>query len=151
MRIRIIERGFEAYTGPLGLIEFKDGLSVRDDLDLGEVNRLAAAMRIEREDGKQAGQGAALVEAHRSAVVESVAALPRDTKKDEQPPADPNASKAPAAPAEIYTREQLGELADKDGMKSLREVAAGYGVKSKSVAGLIDAIIDAQDRRRGVK
>jgi hypothetical protein len=151
MRIRIIERGFETYTGPLGLIEFKDGVSVSDELDPWEVNRLASALRMEWEDGRQAGQGAAMIEAFKTAVVESAAPLERDSEKDKQAPADPDALKTPAVPAELYTREQLGELADQDGMKSLRVIAGGYGVKSKSVTGLIEAILVAQDRRRGAQ
>lgn len=51
-----------------------------------------------------------------------------------------------AAKDGTYTRETLEALADKGGIKAVREVAVKFGVSNKSVVGLIDEILEAQAR-----
>ena len=57
------------------------------------------------------------------------------------------ASVSDAAPGE-YTRESLSALADKSGIKPLREIGDKFGVKGQSIAKLIDDIIEAQVKQR---
>jgi len=48
-------------------------------------------------------------------------------------------------PAKVYTRAELGEIADKSGMAGLREIGEHLDVRDTSIVGLIDKIIDKQD------
>lgn len=43
-----------------------------------------------------------------------------------------------------YTREQLEQIADEKGMAGLRRVADEFGIKGKSIPGLIEAILQKQ-------
>lgn len=45
----------------------------------------------------------------------------------------------------LYSREGLSALADKGGIKPLREVGDKFGVKAQSIGKLIDEILEAQD------
>lgn len=53
-----------------------------------------------------------------------------------------------AVPAKVaeFTRESLEALADKGGIKAVREVGVKFGVTGKSLVGLIDDILEAQAR-----
>lgn len=52
MRIRIKQKALETYTGQLGMIEFKNGLSV-ESVSIQEAMRMGASMPIEDEDGNE--------------------------------------------------------------------------------------------------
>ena len=43
-----------------------------------------------------------------------------------------------------YTREQLEQVADEKGMAGLRRIADEFGLKGKSIPGLIEAILQKQ-------
>lgn len=150
MKIRLVQPGFESFTGSMGALAFESGLSTTD-VQERDFLRLSSVMKCEREDGSSASPADALLaianvgaptpEAAREAELESnAAALAAFT----QPEADKPQTAAPTMPAAaIYTEEQLGALADKEGIKGLRKIAEPLGIKGNSIKDLITGIIEA--------
>lgn len=134
-QLKIVEPGWETYTGQLGMIEFVDGLSV-GEFSLREARRIAGSLQVvDAETGVSPSIAQAMVDN-----VSEEAAVPANPYGDEgqgvggeEPPADP-----------VYTSEKLAEIADKGGIKALREIGDKMGVKDNSIAGLIEAILEAQ-------
>lgn len=135
-RLRITEPGWDSYTGPLGGVMFTNGLS--DDLvDATTARRLGSIIRIDMVDsGVQAGAASDL---QRHAEVKAPVLPESPTYDATQAQA---ATKEPAKPK--YTREQLEEVADKNGIAGLREIAEPMGIKGRGIAELISEILAAQ-------
>jgi len=127
----ITQAGFENYTGMLGIHEFVDGRSVLPVEGL-HANRIAGAFESRWEDGTNASPAAQLIEAWagRPATVMHMPVEVEDLTKCE-------------IQGTKWTLEQLEEIADKQGIAGLREVAAEYRLKGKSIPGLINAILIA--------
>lgn len=129
-KLKIVEPGWETYTGFLSSTEFVNGESV-DHTSQREARRLAASIQIiDIETGKSPSTSQALL----------------DMKDDPAPVAtlvNEPASSEPSAPASPWTRESLEALADEKGIKGLREIGDQFDVKDTSVAGLIDKILAA--------
>lgn len=130
--VKITERSFLGYTGMLGDIEFKDGISV-DKLGRNQIDRLSAAMRIETIEGGGLGPAARLVQNKNTPAPSGN--IPVEIKKPEV--------KAPAEHPK-YTRQALEEIADIRGIVGLREIGESFGVKGRSVMDLITEIMKAQ-------
>lgn len=141
MKIRIDEIGYENYTGVLGLVEFVDGVSVNDVAE-GEVNRMAAVLRVVSVDSEK--QLGALVdyaaasqvgferEGEHSVGMDSPAAF-----------VGVDASIPEGSSKETYTQEELEALADKEGINGLRAIGDSLNVKDTSIKGLIGSILNA--------
>lgn len=151
MKIRLLEPGFESFTGPIGAMVFENGLSTTDVQDR-DFLRLSAVMKCEREDGTKtspidkllsiADVGAPMPEAAREAELEANAAA---LAAYAQPESDKPAAVAPVMPAaKIYTEEQLSAIADSEGIKGLRKIADSMGIKSNSIKELMGAILEGQ-------
>ncbi|MGZ8172588.1 MAG: hypothetical protein ACXWT0_01670 [Methylobacter sp.] len=139
--VRIIDQGWDSFTGDLGGIEFIDGVSVRALTDR-EISRLGAGMRVESvESGLQLGIGAQLAAAVNDPMVAESYGLGSEEVLE-----DAVANVAPAQPGPAYTREQLEAIADTGGIVELRKVAETMGVKGKSIAQLIDGVLEAGQR-----
>jgi len=129
MKLRLVEPGWEGYTGNFGGVEFVDGLSL-DDLSNREAITLGNIVRCELEDGtnpsaSQDNLDRKCVEMVVRADMAGVAGAVEGK---------PNAK----------SREELEAIANKGGIKGLREIGDPLGVKAASIADLITAIIDAQ-------
>lgn len=145
--LKIVEPGFEAYTGQLGQYEFVEGRSV-ETIPMVDVDRLSAAFRFMLVDdaGEEVASGPAerlIAEANgRAAFAES---LPRETEEQrvaEQRHLAVKASKPPVS--QFFTRKELQNIASEGGIKALRLKADPWGVKHRSIPTLIDMIVSAQ-------
>lgn len=139
MRIILTQQGWQGYTGQFGAHEFKDGVSV-EDLGTGDVRLLASITSVEEyvegvgATGKNPSPAQMIIDhqAVRAPVVSHAA------KEGE---AAPDA----AVPAKVYTAAELEEIADKTGIKGIREAAQPLGLNGKSIAELIGKILAKQD------
>jgi hypothetical protein len=124
MKIRLLQPGWETFTGNFGGVEFVDGLSVAD-ANTREASRLANVVRCELEDGSNP----------------SASQVALDSQGTVMQVGD---DRAPAPAPVRYSREALEEIAGAKGIKGLREVGDPLGVKASGIADLIDAILKAQ-------
>lgn len=131
--VKIIERSFQGYTGMLGDIEFKDGISV-DKLGRNQIDRLSAAMRVTTVDGESLGIAARLVQNKGTSAPSGNIPVSEPAKPEAKAPAD----------HPQYSRQQLEEIADIRGIVGLREIGDSFGVKGRSVMDLITEIMKAQ-------
>ncbi|WP_026610714.1 hypothetical protein [Methylocaldum szegediense] len=144
-KIRLIEPGFESFTGNFGGAEFVDGVSV-ENLSKREVNQISCNIRCEAVDDEGNATGQAI------SVAESIIAYKAHTLSEidpkalaETPPSVPNELASSAStPTNIYTREQLEAIADQKGIAGIREIADPLGIKGRSIVELIDEILTKQ-------
>ena len=166
MRIRIVAKGWEGFTGKMGQgVEFIDGVSV-DDVSQIERNRIAANVLVEdAESGDQIGPAAAnlalrgipagddvrmerATKAAEAAEARRVAQELMDKEELEKEAALLEAAKkASDAETPIYTRDELEAIARNDGIKPLRDLGDTYGVKGRSISEMIEAILKAQAKK----
>lgn len=149
-KIKIVEAGYDKFTGEFGQIEFVDGVSVYP-VSERDAARLGAFVRIEKEDGEQAGDNVKHVAGYDLQVEQEQllrnAAEPKAAVEGENAPESTEAAVAPAAAVvelKKYTREELGAIADQQGLEGLREIGNQFGVKAVSIAKLIDLIVEKQ-------
>lgn len=138
MKLRLTQAGFENYTGQMGVVMFKDGLSENEVLPIDAI-RISAAIGADWEDGSPANVGDMyLNNMHAPAFVGN--GRSEDAAPVEQP------VQAPVATADgtTYTRDGLAAIADAEGIGGLRAIADPIGVKGTSIVGLIDAILKQQ-------
>lgn len=147
-KIRIVQPGWETFTGHFGPTEFVDGVSV-DVVDPVFIDRCAAEIKVvDFETEEPVGAQVRLIE---------TACIPLDVL-DTLPTATPAdlKSKAPApAPVVVdeedareWSEEDLMALADDKGIKGLREIGDPMGAKGRSIPELIDSVLKVQDERR---
>ena len=148
MKLRITQKGFENYSGQMGMILFKDGLSVYD-VSERDANRLSALFNVTWETGEYVK--ITKVEVEPSAPVGRETYLaPSDGKPEvvagndgsvvyvESTIAD---SDAPVKVTKRYSIEELEAIADKEGIVGVRKVAAPLGIRGTSINGLIEQIL----------
>lgn len=138
-KVRLLQAGYEDFTGQLGRNHFEGGVSVEPLLPI-HAHFIGAAMDAEYEDGTPINPALSYAI--------SMAATPQEAEARAQEKADDLAAADAAAVGAIkavYTREQLEEIADKRGIKGLREIGDELGVKANSVTALIDDILKAQE------
>jgi hypothetical protein len=142
MKLRLTAPGWESYTGQMGVIFFEDGLSVSDVLPVDAV-RVAGVIGAEWEDGSAANVSQMYLDNMHTEAKTDAEQRVVDTA-DAPKTADPDAAKEKAELLGVtYTEEQLAEIADKQGISGLRDIAGPLGIKSNSISGLIEAIIKA--------
>lgn len=141
MKLRLTAPGWQTYTGQMGVIFFENGLSVGDVLPVDAV-RVAGVIGAEWEDGRPANVSQIYLDN-----MQTEAAVLKDNREPEAP-VEPKKEEV-AAPAVTYTEEQLAEIADKQGIAGLREIADPLGLKGNSIAGLISAILKAAGAPKG--
>jgi hypothetical protein len=139
-RLRIVEAGWEGYTGLVGPVEFVNAISV-DPVSAREQAVIGGIIRIESidegEEGTQVGPSAELVRSRDiDADHERVAAT-------EQGIPVGNHGEMRLA-VERYTREELEDIADRRGINGLRDIADPIGAKGRSINEVINSILKAQ-------
>lgn len=144
-RLRIVQKGYEKYSGPIGAYEFKDGVSV-EALPRMNRDRLAVAFQFVEinEDGSEQPSGVThrLVE-ERDLRKPVEAKLIRQT--EEERAAEQVALVEKKRPVRvIYTDEQVHEIMSSKGIAGLREIAQPWGVKHRSAKVLMQMILDEQ-------
>lgn len=143
MKLRLTAAGWETYTGQMGVINFENGLSVGEVLAIDAV-RVAGVIGAEWEDGTPANVSQIYLDN-----LKTEAAVMQDNRQPEAPVVEVKKVEEVAAPTVAYTEEQLAEIADKQGIAGLREIADPLGLKGNSIAGLISAILKAAGAPKG--
>lgn len=151
MKIKIIEKGWEGYNGPLGTIHFENGVST-NPFSHAEGLRIGANIQVVEVDdeGNELG-GVGLGHEFQTIVkmgIETIPLLPTDAERAAsavlEPIVEEETKPVIEGDAKVHTREELEAIADAKGIKGLREIADPLGAKSNSIPALIDAIIEAQ-------
>jgi hypothetical protein len=152
MKLRLIAKGWETYTGQMGVINFVNGVSVGDVLELDAV-RVAGVIGAEWEDGTAANVGQRYIDNLNTPAPSVKSAPVKEPKQGKEPAKNGEAPKveAPkpavvAIPVEAiketkYTAEQLAKIADAQGIAGLREIATPLGIKGNSISALMIAIL----------
>lgn len=152
-RIRIAQVGWAGYSGQLGDLDFKNGVSIEPvtQRQADRIGALIAVMFLDEEgvDESQAGQQVRMIDelAERS-VVQDVLETQTEAEKKAEKVEEPA---KPAIPDTVYTLESLQEVADAHGIKGLREISDPYGVKGRAIPELIEEILGAQSKRLAEK
>lgn len=152
MQVRLKAKGFENYTGNFGEMSFVDGVSVQE-LNESQINRMASITQVERLDGAPVG----ILGKIKAAVNDKAPVVPARKRASEIEPAavvekDEPEEKAQKADVKTYSRSELEDVADKEGIAGLRAIAELHeGVKGVSIISLIDGILSAQSHAKPEK
>lgn len=148
MKLKLTQAGFETYTGQMGVVMFKDGLSEGDVLPIDAI-RISAAIGATWEDGSAANVGEMYLNnmhspAHVGGHDINEMSMPVEGADESTPTTKTEEAGQANAQATHHTREELEAIADEKGIAGLRDVAEPLNVKGTSIVGLMDAIIKAQ-------
>jgi hypothetical protein len=139
MKLRLTQAGFENYTGQMGVVMFKDGLSEGDVLPIDAI-RISAAIGADWEDGTAANVGDMYLN-NMDAPAHIGGGVIRESDEVEQ--VEEGAATQVVA-GTVYSKDDLAKIADADGIAGLRAIAEPMGVKGTSIVGLIEAILKKQ-------
>lgn len=127
--LKIVEAGYSKFNGHFGTVEFKDGVSASPVTTI-EKQRLSAILRVE-DVGEDVDE-----------VIDMKVTF--DTaKKQDASDVEHQPAHEVAIAKKAWTRAELEDVADKHGIKGLREIASAMGINAKSIKELIDAILGA--------
>lgn len=142
MKLRLTARGWETYTGQMGVINFENGLSVGEVLAIDAI-RVAGVIGAEWEDGTPANVSQIYLD-NMHTEAKTVAEQRLADTPDAPKTVDPDEAKDKAEALGVtYTEAELAEIADKGGISALRDIATPLGIKSNSIAAMIAAILKA--------
>lgn len=158
-RIKIIQSGWETFTGEFAGMVFVNG-ETEEPATQVTTDRIAAELDvIDADTGLPLGPQHRLL-ASQCVTLEAVEALERASEQPEEPkvpvtgdedPATENESEAEetgenaiVTEPEIWTEEKLAAVADDKGIKGLREIADPMGVRGRAIPELITEILAAQ-------
>ncbi len=145
--IKIIEPKFENYSGELGIVVFKNGVSV-EKWPWHIQQRLSAAMRVAviEDDGTVVKAGPAEEMLRRTREGATVVRPLREfTEKDRLKEMLKDADVG-TPPSELYTREHLEEIARTRKRAGLTEIAKLWNIRATSIPDLIENILEAQTK-----
>jgi len=125
MKIKLVGTGWTGFTGYFGVTEFVDGVSAHE-VSGPEARRIAAVVQVETLDGHNPSAAQQIIDSRAEPLI-----LATSPKVDAEAPA------APATLAMTYTVAELEGIADKGGIKALRDLAEPFGVKGRSIAEII--------------
>lgn len=160
IKVRITQPGMQTYTGYIRGTRFVDGESV-DEMPIRHALLLGAACSLEDMEGRVVSPNyVEFVDAHevtgltnlppRSQTVEEQHNAPEVQAEEESVPEeedevvdfyDPNEEHADAKKWDLAA---LEAIADAEGISGLREIGDEFGVKERSIDGLIREIMKAQ-------
>lgn len=131
MKIKIIEAGYEGFTGQLGIYEFENGITV-DDVGRGDAAALGAMLSVvDAETGLNPSETQRMI---------NMAGVPAPVETS-------GIVAQTAATSTDLTRADLEAIADASGIKGIREIAEVLSIKGNAISELIDKILAAQDTR----
>lgn len=147
--MRITEPGWESYTGYIGMIEFKDARSV-EPVPRVLADRVAGLVSMVEvsEDGTEGQSGfAARLVGGATLRIEPQPDLERQTESERQAEQEELLKKRTERPVStrIYTEAELMSAASTGGIQALRVIAKPWDVRDRSIPGLIDLILKAQE------
>lgn len=137
-KLRMIQSGWESYTGAFGGIEFQDGQSV-EEVPPAVARYIAGIVQIETVE----------TDPSIAPTNPSTTQLVLDSQCTQMPISDlPTMTEDGAVITSDgvikHTQETLEKIADENGITGLRNIAAKLDVKGKSIAELIKGILNAQ-------
>ena len=137
--VTLKDPGFKNLTGMFGRHLFENGRSIESlsDQDAALFGAIAA---VTTDDGHNPSitQKAIDTRSDEAPIVDPAPAIVRD--ETESKDAQKQSDEATAVPA--ITREQLEQIADKQGLAGVREIGVEYKVADKSIPGLINKIME---------
>jgi hypothetical protein len=148
---RLASEGFKDYTGVFGGVQFENG-ATNDVLTLRQVNNIGGIVVLEKVlsngDFFQVGPHSTdpisidyirhLTE-ETNIAYEATLAVNKDAYVSVEPA---SLVEAPIVSNAKYTREELELIADKSGISGLREISDPYSIKARSVAEIINALLE---------
>lgn len=142
IKLKLIEPGFEKYTGELCRAQFVDGESV-EGLAPAQADQIASVMRTEAVDCEYISPAEETNIRDRSAPQLE----PMKTQSEEEKAAEENSGENDkVVVSKIYTEDELAKIADEKGIQGLREIGDPIGAKDVSISGLIRDILAAQEK-----
>lgn len=157
MKIRILDPGFANLTGLFGTTEFVDGVSV-DEVSKAEAARLGTILKIEDVDsGANPSVTQMMVDTHAKNTEElglkfanlrkATSTIPEVAEDQPEVLAQVEVGKQTLPKPEVvlnydYTEDQLDALVKSQSIAGLRAFAEQYGVNDRSVAGLVQKLMD---------
>ena len=151
-QMRLIQSGYEKYTGPIGAYEFVDGLSV-ELIPENARDRLATAFQFVEidEDGEEqlAGSPAKILR-DKMATIEPSQPLPRQTEEEKRIE-DVSRLLGDMRVFPLRSKKNLEMIADEMGIAGVRLAADPWNVRSKSIPDLINLILEVQASYAAVK
>lgn len=147
-RLKIVEKGWENYSSWLNGVEFENGVSLTA-VPRHLADRIGGTISVvEITDGKEGDtvNPAARVITGKEMAAPVVETMRQPTNAEVEAERAALAQAAGVKPADtFYSREALEEIADTKGLKGLREIAAPWNVRDRSIPQLITEILKAQD------
>lgn len=147
MKLRITQKGFENYSGQMGMILFENGVSVYDVKERDAL-RLSSLIQCRWESGDVVT--ITKVEVEPSAPVGRVTQMAQTDGKPERVGGDDSEStryysnlKPTVQPVvtKRYTRAELEKIADESGINGLRKIAGPMNIRATSINKLIDDLL----------
>lgn len=145
MKIKIIEPGYETFSGMFGTVPFENGVSI-DHVSHVEINLLASLVKVvDADTGEETGNLA--TEAAMWDKTADVIYYPTlaDINAGRSTPTIESPVQADQVKTKVYSQKELEDIADKSGIAGLREIADPLGIKGTSIAKLIEGVLAAQD------
>lgn len=147
-KLKVATSRMAGYTGVLGPVRFTDGVS-DEFLPRHIRDRMAASMEfIEVDaDGNETPAGAQyrlLIDTQERAP--QMDSLARQTSAEKAKEISDNVVASSKKLPPLETRVSLEALAEKSGIKGLREIGSKWAVKHRSIPTLIEMILDAQEK-----
>ena len=156
MKIIIEYSPFKNMTGRYCDIDFENGVSV-GMFSLRDAQRLKASIpaRILSDEEYEAefGETKSAVESKAKVIIEpkvhakSVVVEAEKVKKVEEKTEEPEEESTTTELVALYNKEELEDIADKDGISGLRELGDKHGIKGRSIAELIDELMDVKEKK----
>lgn len=152
--VKIVQKGWETFNGILpGVgIQFENAVS-KEPISLAEAERIGAFMRIvDAETNEPISIGERMVRNRRKNHEDLGLIHSQTTRLKRTPTGKPQkpVEKAPAAQYD-FTRESLEALADKGGIRKLREFSKKYNVNGKAIKDIIDTLMVRKDEAEKAK
>jgi hypothetical protein len=144
--LKLTQRNYVGYTGQIGRWNFVDGVSVEPIPPIERI-RISANFGVVElgEDGEDQGSPSpshSVVANHR---VRAELRAPLSRQSDEDKAAESiQIVMGSEEKKTLLSREALEEVASDSGIAGLREIAANWNVRSKSIPVLMQMILDAQ-------
>lgn len=166
MKIRILDPGFANLTGLFGVVEFVNGVSV-EEVSSAEAARMGTIIKIEDADTNLNPSTTQLMVDQYNKNAEEVGFRPANLQRatttqpevaEDQPEVLEQADvsgKSLTAPVKVlsydYTETDLDDLVKKEGIAGLRSFAEAYDVNDRSVAGLVQKLMELKAFHQPVK
>lgn len=147
--------GLANYSGYIRGHRFVDGVSVAE-IPIQEVLAIGSAMQVFNMDGAQVSP--VLTRVDYSKMTSQTTQTVEPVRREPEPEPEPDefddeavgfyAPNEQMASAKVWTAEELELIADAEGIQGLREIAAEFDVKERSITGLIEGIVEAQEKAK---